>query len=136
MFNNKNQVKSLRGSPDAKMVSVTQGQPDRVTTTQKIIDGFTAKTGIKVKLVAIDDSQVVQLTESAALSGKMPDVMGALSLAEVRQFASLKLVNTDAAAAIVKNLGADTFVKSVASSPLATVAGERSSIWDTTTSTY
>jgi multiple sugar transport system substrate-binding protein len=89
-----------------------ENQPDRVTTTQKIIDGFTKKTGIKVKLVAVDDSQVVQLTESAALSGKLPDVMGAVSLAEVRQFDSLKLLNTDAAGAILKNLGSGTFVKS------------------------
>ena len=89
-----------------------ENQPDRVATTQKVIDGFTKKTGIKVKLVAIDDSQVVQLTQSAALSGKLPDVMGALSLAEIRQFASLKLLNTAAAADVVKNLGADTFQKS------------------------
>lgn len=89
-----------------------ENQPDRVATTQKIIDGFTQKTGIKVKLVAVDDSQVVQLTESAALSGKLPDVMGAVSLAEVRQFYSLKLLNTDAAAAILKNLDPKTFVNS------------------------
>src|SRR3978361_1781374 len=81
-----------------------ENQPDRVTTTQQIIAGFTKKTGIKVKLVAVDDSQVVELTESAALSGKLPDVMGAVSLAEVRQFNSLKLLNTDAAGAILKNL--------------------------------
>ncbi len=89
-----------------------ENQPDRVTTTQHIIDAFTKQTGIKVKLVAVDDSQVVQLTESAALSGKLPDVMGAVSLAETRQFYSLKLLNTDAASAIVKNLGAKTFVNS------------------------
>lgn len=89
-----------------------ENQPDRVTTTQKIIDGFTQKTGINVKLVAVDDSQVVQLTESAALSGKLPDVMGAVSLAEVRQFYSLKLLNTDATAAVLKSLDPKTFVKS------------------------
>jgi multiple sugar transport system substrate-binding protein len=86
-----------------------------VTITQGIIDGFTKKTGIKVKLVPVDDSQVVQLTESAALSGKLPDVMGALSLAEVRQFQSQNLLNTTAAAAVVKNLGASTFAPSALS---------------------
>ena len=35
-FNSKNQVKSLHGSPDAKMVSATQGQPDRVTTSREL----------------------------------------------------------------------------------------------------
>jgi multiple sugar transport system substrate-binding protein len=89
-----------------------QNQADRVATTQKIIAGFTKQTGIKVKLVAVDDSQLVQLTESAALSGKLPDVMGAVSLAEVRQFETQKLINTDAAAAIVKSLGAKTFASS------------------------
>jgi multiple sugar transport system substrate-binding protein len=92
-----------------------QNQADRVATTQKIIAGFTKQTGIKVKLVAVDDSQLVQLTESAALSGKLPDVMGAVSLAEVRQFETQKLINTDAAAAIVKNLGAKTFAASALS---------------------
>jgi multiple sugar transport system substrate-binding protein len=98
----------------AKTITVwsMENQSDRVATTQKIIAGFTKKTGIKVKLVAVDDSQVVQLTESAALSGKLPDVMGAASLAEVRQFQSQGLLNTDAAAAVVKNLGAKTFTPS------------------------
>jgi multiple sugar transport system substrate-binding protein len=98
----------------AKTITVwsLENQPDRVKTTQGIIAGFTKKTGIKVKLVAVDDSQVVQLAESAALSGKLPDVMGGLSLAEVRQFQSQQLLNTDAAAAVVKNLGAKTFTAS------------------------
>ena len=41
-FNSKNQVKSLHGSPDAKMVSVTQGQPDRVTTSRELEVEFNA----------------------------------------------------------------------------------------------
>jgi multiple sugar transport system substrate-binding protein len=104
-------------SASGKTITVwsLENQPDRVKTTQGIIAGFTKKTGIKVKLVAVDDSQVVQLAESAALSGKLPDVMGGLSLAEVRQFQSQQLLNTDAAAAVIKNLGAKTFTASALS---------------------
>jgi multiple sugar transport system substrate-binding protein len=98
----------------AKSITVwsLENQPDRVATTEKIADGFTAKTGIKVKIVPIDEGQLAQLTASAAISGKLPDVMGGISLSEVRQFDTQKLLNTDAAAAVVKKLDASTFVSS------------------------
>jgi lipopolysaccharide export system protein LptA len=41
-FDSKNRVKELRGSPDAKMVSSTQGQPDRVTTSRELQVEFNA----------------------------------------------------------------------------------------------
>lgn len=105
---------NAQASDAGKTITVwsTQNQANRVAITQSAIDGFTKKTGIKVKLVAVDDSQLVQLTESAAISGKLPDVMGAISLAEVREFESQKLLDTAAAAAVVKELGAKTFASS------------------------
>jgi multiple sugar transport system substrate-binding protein len=98
----------------AKSITVwsLENQPDRVATTKTIAAAFTKKTGIQVKLVPIDEAQIPQLTASAAISGKLPDVMGGLSLSLVRQFDSQKLLNTDAAAAVLKNLGEKTFVKS------------------------
>lgn len=101
-------------SSSAKSITVwsLENQPDRVASTKKIAAGFTKETGIQVKLVPVDENQIAQLTASAAISGKLPDVMGALSLSLVRQFDTQKLLNTDASAAIVKSLGADTFVKS------------------------
>jgi multiple sugar transport system substrate-binding protein len=105
---------SVSADNAAKSITVwsLENQPDRVATTKTIAAGFTKKTGIQVKLVPIDEAQIAQLAASAAISGKLPDVMGGLSLSLVRQFDSQKLLNTDAAAAVVKNLGEKTFVKS------------------------
>ncbi|WP_426518985.1 ABC transporter substrate-binding protein [Diaminobutyricibacter sp. McL0618] len=89
-----------------------ENQPDRVKTTQTVIDAFTKKTGIKVKLVPVDEAQVPQLVASAAISGKLPDVMGAIPLSIVRQLDTQKLLNTDSAANVVKNLDEKTFVPS------------------------
>ncbi len=89
-----------------------ENQPDRVNTTKQIIAAFTKKTGIAVKLVAVDDNQLGQLVASNAMSGSLPDVMGALSLSDVRQLNQQKLLNTDAAATVVKDLGEGTFTKS------------------------
>lgn len=108
------------GTPDnggtGKGTTITvwseENQPDRVNTTKAIIDGFTKKTGIEVKLVPVDENQVPQLVASAAISGKLPDVMGAIPLSIVRQLDSQKLLNADAAANVVKSLGEKTFVGS------------------------
>src|SRR6218665_3935579 len=87
-------------------------QPERVNATKTIIEGFTKKTGIKVKLVPVDENQIPQLVASAAISGSLPDVMGAISLSIVRQLDTQKLLNTDAAANVVTALGEKTFVGS------------------------
>ena len=89
-----------------------ENQADRVNTTKQIIAGFTKKTGIAVKLVAVDENQLGQLVASNAMSGSLPDVMGALSLSDVRQLNQQKLLNTDATASVVKDLGEGTFAKS------------------------
>jgi multiple sugar transport system substrate-binding protein len=86
-----------------------EAQTDRVEATQKIADEFTAKTGIQVKIVGTDENQFTSLVTSAAAAGKMPDVVGALSLAGVAQMATNDLVDTDAAKAVVDELGGGTF---------------------------
>lgn len=88
-----------------------ENQPDRVGVQKKIIAAFTEKTGINVDFVPVDEGQIPQLIASAAISGELPDVMGALSLSLTRQFDSQKLLDHEAAAKVVKNLGADTFAK-------------------------
>jgi multiple sugar transport system substrate-binding protein len=104
------------GSASDKGKTITvwseENQPDRVNTTKKIIDGFTKKTGIHVKLVPVDENQVPQLVASAAISGKLPDVMGAIPLSIVRQLDTQKLLNAGSATNVIKNLGASTFVDS------------------------
>lgn len=104
---------SASSSQSGKSITVwsAENQANRIAIQQDDIAKFTKETGIKVKLVGIDDTQLSQLVQSNALSGKLPDVMGAMSLSDVRNLQSQKLLDTSAAAAVVKKLGANTFVK-------------------------
>ena len=82
---------------------------DRMQATQKIVDKFTAATGIPVKLVATDENQFSNLITNAAAAGTLPDVVGALPLAAVAQMHTNELVDTEAAKAVVDQLGASGF---------------------------
>jgi lipopolysaccharide export system protein LptA len=46
-FNDRGQLKTVRGAPDAKVVSSTPGQPDRVSTSQQIEAAFRSAGGIE-----------------------------------------------------------------------------------------
>ncbi|MEV0641771.1 extracellular solute-binding protein [Streptomyces sp. NPDC050619] len=83
--------------------------PDRVAATQKIVDGFEKKTGIKVHLVGVQEAQLPQLIMSAAASGTLPDVMGAVTLSQIWQMYTNGLLNTDIPKGIVDKLGRGTF---------------------------
>jgi multiple sugar transport system substrate-binding protein len=83
--------------------------PQRMAATQKLAHAFEQQTGIKVKIVGIDESQLPQLVESAAAAGKLPDVMGGIPLAPVWQMYSNGLLNTDATAKVLTSLGRSTF---------------------------
>ncbi|MET7323003.1 extracellular solute-binding protein [Streptomyces sp. NPDC005549] len=98
------------GRPDREITVWSQENlPDRVAATQKVIDGFEKKTGVKVKLVGVDEGQMPQLIMSAAASGTLPDVIGAAPLGQVWQMYSNGLLNTDIPKRIVDGLGRDTF---------------------------
>ena len=86
-----------------------ESQTDRVQATQAVADKFTQQTGVKVKIVATDENQFTQLITSAAAAGELPDVVGALPLAAVAQMATNDLLDTEAAKAVVDELGRDTF---------------------------
>lgn len=88
---------------------VQEDLPDRVAATQAIVDSFTEKTGIEVELVSVAEDQFSQLITSAAAAGDLPDVIGAISLPQVRTLSSNELVDTDAVAAIIDSLAASTF---------------------------
>jgi multiple sugar transport system substrate-binding protein len=83
--------------------------PARMAVTQKLIDTFEKQTGVKVKLVGVDEGQLPQLVESAAAAGKLPDVMGGIPLAPVWQMYSNGLLDTDATAKVLAGLGRSTF---------------------------
>ncbi|MFD7780571.1 ABC transporter substrate-binding protein [Streptomyces sp. NPDC059753] len=100
------------GKPDREITVWSQENlPDRVAATQKIIDGFEKKTGIKVHLVGVDEGQMPQLIMSAAASGHLPDVIGAAPMGQTWQMYANGLLNTDIPHQIVKELGRSTFDK-------------------------
>jgi multiple sugar transport system substrate-binding protein len=97
------------GSDTTLTVWSLENQTDRVQATQAIADKFTAATGTKVKIVATDENQFSSLITSAAAAGTLPDVVGALPLAAVAQMSTNDLLDTDAAKAVVDELGTGTF---------------------------
>ena len=106
---------STGGSPAASGGSITfwtaEDNADRVAATQKIVDAFTAKTGIKVEVVAIAEDQLQAQITAASAAGTLPDVYGALSLGFVHSLAASDLVDTAAAQTVVDTLGKGTFAQ-------------------------
>ncbi|MFD4788648.1 ABC transporter substrate-binding protein [Streptomyces sp. NPDC058459] len=98
------------GRPDREITVWSQENlPDRVGATQKIIDGFEKKSGIKVHLVGVDEGQMPQLIMSAAAAGKLPDVIGAAPMGQVWQMYTNGLLNTAIPRRIIDRLGTGTF---------------------------
>lgn len=93
----------------ALIVWSLENQTERVQAAQAAADRFTQQSGIKVQIVGTDENQFTQLITSAAAAGDMPDVVGALPLAPVWQLAANDLLDTEAAAAVVKELADNTF---------------------------
>ncbi|GHH86760.1 bicyclomycin resistance protein [Streptomyces sulfonofaciens] len=83
--------------------------PPRMAVTNKIIHRFEHDTGIKVKLVGVDEAQLPQLIMSAAASGTLPDVLGAVPMGQIWQMYSNGLLNTKVSGDIVRGLGRGTF---------------------------
>jgi multiple sugar transport system substrate-binding protein len=94
---------------NAITVWTLENLPDRMQAQEQIARTFTQETGINVELVGIAEDQYSQLLTSAAAAGELPDVIGALSLAGVRELAVNDLLDTETAGAVVEELGADTF---------------------------
>ncbi|MFJ4014918.1 ABC transporter substrate-binding protein [Microbacterium sp. NPDC090014] len=83
--------------------------PDRVAATQEIVDAFTDETGIEVEVVSVAEDQFAQLITSSAAAGDLPDVIGGISLPQVRTLSANEFVDTDAVAATIDALDASTF---------------------------
>jgi multiple sugar transport system substrate-binding protein len=93
----------------ALTVWTLENLPDRMAAQERIAEAFTEESGVEVELVGIAEDQYSQLLTSAAASGELPDVIGALSLAGVRELSVNELSNSDIATAVVEELGEDTF---------------------------
>ncbi|SDL09922.1 ABC transporter substrate-binding protein [Streptomyces indicus] len=100
------------GKPDREITVWSQENlPDRIAATRKVIDGFEEKTGVKVKLVGVDEGQMPQLIMSAAASGNLPDVIAAAPLGQTWQMYSNGLLNTEIPREILGKLDRSTFDK-------------------------
>ncbi|NGN65189.1 extracellular solute-binding protein [Streptomyces sp. A7024] len=110
--------------PDRKItVWSEESLPPRIAATKKVISRFEAKTGIEVELVGVDEAQLPQLIMSAAASGDLPDVIGAVPLSQAWQMHSNGLLNTEVPEQVIRGLGEDTFTKNALD--LATDGGTR-----------
>ena len=85
------------------------GQPDRIAAIEQIDAGFTQRTGVRIEQIPVNESQLPSLVVSAAVSGTMPDLIAGLPLGVLRQLAEQELVDDEAAASVVSELGESTF---------------------------
>ena len=97
------------GGGDAIKVWIQEDLPDRVAATQEIVDAFSQESGVEVELVAVAEDQFNQLLTSSAAAGDLPDVIGGVSLPQVRTLSSNDLVDTEAVGAVMESLDAGTF---------------------------
>ncbi|MHC2998654.1 bicyclomycin resistance protein [Microbacterium sp. HJ5] len=88
---------------------VQEDLPDRVAATEAIVDAFSGESGVEVEVVSVAEDQFAQLITSAAAAGDLPDVIGGISLPQVRTLSANELLDTDAVGAVIENLDASTF---------------------------
>jgi multiple sugar transport system substrate-binding protein len=98
---------------DPRTVTVwnLDGQPDRLAAVKKINEKFTRRTGVRIDEVAVQENQLPALVASAAVSGTLPDLISGLPLAYLRQLEQQRLLDTRAAAEVVRRLQPATFTK-------------------------
>lgn len=99
------------GEPGPLLVWSVEDTADRVEAQKALLAKFTEETGIETELVPVAEAQLTTVLSSAAASGELPDVIGALSLPIVNQLRTDELLDTDAAAEVVETLGSDTFAE-------------------------
>jgi multiple sugar transport system substrate-binding protein len=97
------------GDDGPLLVWTVEDLADRIETQRALLAKFTEETGIDAELVPVAEGQLTTVLSSAASSGELPDVIGALSLPIVHQLRTDDLLDTDAAAEVVESLNADTF---------------------------
>jgi multiple sugar transport system substrate-binding protein len=100
---------SESGGGNSIKVWIQEDLPDRVAATQKIVDEFEADSGVKVELVPVAEDQFNQVLTSNAAAGDLPDVIGGISLPQVRSLSSNELIDTDAVGDVMGKLDESTF---------------------------
>lgn len=94
---------------DAVTVWTLENLPDRMAVQRELAADFTRRTGIRVRLVGVAEDQFSQVVRSAAAAGRLPDVIGALPLASVRELEANDLLDTETPGRVVDALGRHTF---------------------------
>jgi multiple sugar transport system substrate-binding protein len=85
-----------------------EGNPERAARTQRNIEAFTAKTGIEVELVVVDETAQFTLILVNAAAGTLPDVVHHPAALTSRWVAQ-GILNADASAEVLAELGEETF---------------------------
>jgi multiple sugar transport system substrate-binding protein len=98
-----------RAAADEITVWTEENLPDRMAVQQQIVTEFTQKTGIRVKLVGVAEDQFSQTLTAAAAAGELPDAIGALPLAAVREMEANDLLDTETPGQVVDRLGRASF---------------------------
>lgn len=105
------------GSGDAKQPSITvwsAAQERRhITGLERIAAGFTAATGVEVRVEPADQARLGQLATTAErrtnAADDAPDAIGALPLASAQKLAAHELTDRVAVGEVMDDLGPDTF---------------------------
>lgn len=95
--------------PHGLTVWTTDTLPDRVAKMELILDKFAVATGLSVDLVSVPAHRFNQVLTSSAASGDLPDVIGGITLADVRTVAASGFANTEANADVIRKLGEKTW---------------------------
>ncbi|MFC4530438.1 ABC transporter substrate-binding protein [Sphaerisporangium dianthi] len=99
-----------RSAPDGTItVWSLENLTPRMEATKKVVAAFEKETGVRVRLVGVDEGQLPQLIMSAAAAGTLPDVIGGVPLASAWQMYTNGLLDTAAAGKVVDALSPATF---------------------------
>jgi len=85
-------------------------QPERIAKQEEIAAAFEAKTGISVKIVPVDESDLSTRVTAAFSAGDLPDVI-LNPIATLVGFAEQGIYDTEAATEVIDKLGRDTFAQ-------------------------
>ncbi|WP_188190566.1 ABC transporter substrate-binding protein [Nonomuraea sp. SYSU D8015] len=98
-----------QGSANKITVWTEENLADRMSVQKQIVAEFTQKTGIQVELVGVAEDQFSQTMTAAAAADDLPDVIGALPLAQVREMEANELLDTETPGKVVDQLGRSSF---------------------------
>ncbi|WNB86577.1 extracellular solute-binding protein [Cellulomonas sp. ATA003] len=96
-------------SGDGLTVWIQEDLPDRVAAAQAIVDDYSEASGTEIELVSVGEDQFSQLITSAAAAGDLPDVIGGVSLPQVRTLSTNELIDTEAVGEVLDTLDPSTF---------------------------